>query len=74
VDGQQRNFDASADAGNEPPEIAFAAAPIKVVVSSQTFAILALISRRCQPPIPDRIAGAISVGAQCFSNPTQLNI
>jgi hypothetical protein len=30
---QQRNFDASADAGNEPPEIAFAAASIGVVVS-----------------------------------------
>jgi hypothetical protein len=44
VDGWQRNFDASPDAGKEPRASAFAAAPIKVVISLEMFAILALMS------------------------------
>jgi hypothetical protein len=63
VDGWQRNVDASADAANEPRETAFAAAPIKWLSVQKIFAILALTSKRCQPPIPDRIDPTFVTGS-----------
>ena len=65
MDGWQRNFDASPDAGNEPRGSAFAAAPIKVVISSETFVILALISggvNRRSPTASTPVCGGLDVG------------
>ena len=71
MDGWQRNFDASPDAGNEPRASAFAAAPIKVVITDM-FAILALMRRPCQPPISDRIDPGFVAGSM-LATMTQLS-
>ena len=64
MDGWQRNFDALADAGNETRESAFAAAPIKVVIT-EMFAILALMSsgvNRRSPTASTPVCGGLDVG------------